>query len=315
MNLILALFSVYLTRFIAKSHKDTAIYKVQASEGAWSNELNDRLHRHSCKAGRIQKDTTLLHKLKSGTFTELGQVKDLEVCVLQCCESRHCDLALFKDHFCYGITCYSSQHCKTVPAYHDDKMIAVFLTKAKTNVTKQDTKTNQSGGRKANKKPAEFVFYPSESSSDLAFSVNLRNIAQHYINDESVKNILTAKADEYLNEIKNELTGEQDELLDGPGDVERPGKKNAEQGAVGITGIGNKNVSLLENFLLGNHPTQHSRTESSGKRSETFHKLTKKGMTTVTLGAKLLKAAISSSSVAILIVLIVLLAMTRRKRE
>lgn len=104
---------------------------------AWSNELNQRLDRHSCKAGRIQKDTTLLHKLKSGKFTELGQVKDLEVCVLQCCESRHCDLALFKDHFCYGITCYSPQHCKTVPAYEDDKMIAVFLTKAKTNITKQ----------------------------------------------------------------------------------------------------------------------------------------------------------------------------------
>ena len=105
--------------------------------GIWSNELHQRLNKHSCKPGDIQKDTTLLHKLKSGTFIELGHVNDVEVCVLQCCESKHCELALFKDNFCYGITCYSPQHCKTVPAYEgDNSMAAVFVTKAKTNLTK-----------------------------------------------------------------------------------------------------------------------------------------------------------------------------------
>ena len=105
--------------------------------GVWSDELSQRLNKHSCKAGRAQKDTTLLHKLKSGTFTELGHVKDLEVCVLQCCESKHCDLALFKNNFCYGIMCYSAQHCKTVPAYEKDNIVVVFVTKAKTNLIKQ----------------------------------------------------------------------------------------------------------------------------------------------------------------------------------
>ena len=104
--------------------------------GIWSNELNQRLNKHSCQAGDIQKDTTLLHALKSGTFIELGRVNDLEVCVLQCCESQHCELALFQNHFCYGITCYSPQHCKTVPAYDHDSMAAVFVTKTKTNLTK-----------------------------------------------------------------------------------------------------------------------------------------------------------------------------------
>ncbi len=97
--------------------------------GIWSHELKQRLNKHSCKAGDIQKDTTLLHKLKSGTFIELGHVSDLEVCVLQCCESKHCELALFKNNFCYGITCYSRQHCKTVPAYEHDSMATVFVTK------------------------------------------------------------------------------------------------------------------------------------------------------------------------------------------
>ena len=101
----------------------------------WSNDLTYRLNKHSCKAGKVQRQTTLLHKLKSGTFTELGHMTDIEVCVLQCCESKHCELALFKNNFCYGITCYSAQHCKTVPAYDDEKADTVFVTKA--NLTKQ----------------------------------------------------------------------------------------------------------------------------------------------------------------------------------
>ena len=104
--------------------------------GNWSHELHERLNKHSCKAGDIQKDITLLHQLKSGTFIKLGHVNDLEVCVLQCCESQQCELALFQNHFCYGITCYSPQHCKTVPAYEHNSMAAVFVTKAEKNLTK-----------------------------------------------------------------------------------------------------------------------------------------------------------------------------------
>ena len=104
--------------------------------GIWSDELKQRLNRHSCKAGDIQKHITLLHQLKSGTFVELGHVKDLEVCVLQCCENKQCELALFQNHFCYGITCFSPQHCKTVPAYEHDRTAAVFVTKEKANHTK-----------------------------------------------------------------------------------------------------------------------------------------------------------------------------------
>lgn len=95
-----------------------------------------------------------------------------------------------------------------------------------------------------------------------------------------MKNVLTAKADEYLNEVKNELTGVDDELLNGSDkDNERTDKKTVAHGDEGRTGNENRNVSVLEDFLLRNHPTQHSRTESSGKRSETFHKLVRMTMT------------------------------------
>lgn len=64
-----------------------------------------------------------------------------------------------------------------------------------------ETMTIQSKKRKRRKEYDEkLVFYPSENSQELAFSVNLRNIAKHYVHDLNVREILNAKADEHLDQ-------------------------------------------------------------------------------------------------------------------
>lgn len=69
-----------------------------------------------------------------------------------------------------------------------------------------DQEVNQSKTGKPFKKSApKFVFYPvdTDDSEDLAFSVNLRKIASHYTDNEKIKRILTAKADEHLKTSKD----------------------------------------------------------------------------------------------------------------
>ena len=105
---------------------------------------------------------------------------------------------------------------------------------------------SQSGARNSNKKTAELVFYPVDSSSgssDLAFSVNLRRIAKHYVHDERVRNALTAKADEHLTHRTTQ----------------------AHDGHKG-------NGSTLDSFLSRGQATQSPRTERSGKRSHAIPK-------------------------------------------
>ena len=126
------------------------------------------------------------------------------------------------------------------------------------------TTDSQSEDRKPIQKTADFVFYPSESSSDLAFSVNLRNIAKHYVHDEKVRNVLTAKANEHLNVKKNSIT--RTNIASNGGQWGESGKK------VGWMDNKNKNASKLDKFLSRNHPHLSQDSAQSGKRSETFRK-------------------------------------------
>ena len=126
------------------------------------------------------------------------------------------------------------------------------------------TQSNQSEYRKPQQKSTGFVFYPSESSSDLAFSVNLRNIAKHYVHDERTKNALRTKADEHVTRDKNTFKHQ----------------KNIEMAVNNVMGsernLGStQNRSRLDQLLKKNraHPSHESRPAQSGKRSETFRKL------------------------------------------
>jgi hypothetical protein len=119
------------------------------------------------------------------------------------------------------------------------------------------------------------VFYPSDSSTDLAFSVNLRNIAKHYVHDERVKNVLTSKADEHLTGVKNTVNAKHTSQ----NNIEKTGADTTgPERNFGNADIGNRNGSRLDEFLSRNRatPSQESHTAQSGKRSETFRKPVRK---------------------------------------
>ena len=123
-------------------------------------------------------------------------------------------------------------------------------------------RNNQSEDRKPQQKASGFVFYPSESSSDLAFSVNLRNIAKHYVHDEKTRNALTAKADEHVRKDKKKIKAKQQHNIEMAADNEVTEPKE----------IRNSNRSRLNEMFSRNRPSHDSRTAQSGKRSETFRK-------------------------------------------
>jgi hypothetical protein len=141
------------------------------------------------------------------------------------------------------------------------------------------TTNSQSEDRKTKQKTAEFVFYPSDSSTDLAFSVNLRKIAKHYVHDERVRNALTAKANEDITRRKintfNAKGGQHTSQIEKIG-IDMTGYERN----LGRANIGNRNESTLDEFLSRNHgrPSKDGimdvrHTAQSGKRSETFRKL------------------------------------------
>ena len=129
-------------------------------------------------------------------------------------------------------------------------------------------KTSSKLEQRPSQKTEDFVFYPSDNSGDLAFSVNLRNIAKHYIHDEGVRNVLTAKANEHLTKRKNGVTTKRHQHLPGDGrqlmNTEKPHQR---------TNNGYKNGSRLDDFFSTDkpHPSPDKNAVQSGKRSETFH--------------------------------------------
>ncbi|PFX18444.1 Brain-specific angiogenesis inhibitor 3 [Stylophora pistillata] len=76
---------------------------------------------NSCRARRILHKVTLRSGLKSGDFSDYGQVPDINVCVKHCCEQKTCDVSLLLNSHCYTLRCYKPELCKIIPA-HESKL-------------------------------------------------------------------------------------------------------------------------------------------------------------------------------------------------
>lgn len=142
-----------------------------------------------------------------------------------------------------------------------------------------ETSDSQSNDKEQKSKSRNFVFYPSDNLNDLAFSVNLRNIAQHYIHDENVRNVLTAKANEHLSRGKQFATANGTKHT-----LDKNIKQASSEWLEKSTGDTDKhndmngNAPRLEKFLSRNytHLLLENHMAHSGKRSKTFHKMVKK---------------------------------------
>ena len=74
-----------------------------------------------CQARRVLRKVTLRSGLKSGDFSDYGQVPDIHACVKHCCEQQPCDVSLLLNKHCYTLHCYKPELCKIIPS-HDSKL-------------------------------------------------------------------------------------------------------------------------------------------------------------------------------------------------
>lgn len=74
-----------------------------------------------CRARRVLRKVTLRSGLKSGDFSDYGQVPDINACVKHCCAQQTCDVSLLLNKHCYTLHCYKPELCKIMPS-HDSKL-------------------------------------------------------------------------------------------------------------------------------------------------------------------------------------------------
>ena len=71
----------------------------------------------TCHARRILHKVTLRSGLKSGDFSNFGEVPDIDACVKHCCSQKTCDVSLLLNSHCYTLHCYKPELCKIIPAH------------------------------------------------------------------------------------------------------------------------------------------------------------------------------------------------------
>ena len=95
----------------------------------WSPGFLSQVRDLSCEPGEVRNNVTFLHGTKSGNFTKLGKVSDLEVCMLLCCELDRCQAAFLAGKNCYSVTCFTDNHCATAPALNNKWQPVVAFVK------------------------------------------------------------------------------------------------------------------------------------------------------------------------------------------
>ncbi|CAH3181775.1 unnamed protein product [Porites evermanni] len=65
-----------------------------------------------CPHGPILTNVTLTHELRAGKFSRLGMAEDMETCIQMCCDKDDCEMAFMPGKHCYGVDCFSQEHCE-----------------------------------------------------------------------------------------------------------------------------------------------------------------------------------------------------------
>lgn len=99
----------------------------------WSPGFLSQASDLSCEPGEVRNKVTFLHGTKSGNFTKLGKVSDLEVCMLLCCELDRCQAVFLAGKNCYSVTCFTDNHCATAPALNNKWQPVVAFVKRLNN--------------------------------------------------------------------------------------------------------------------------------------------------------------------------------------
>ncbi|XP_073240300.1 uncharacterized protein [Porites lutea] len=133
----IALGLLWLTHFIS-----CGWCSIPTGEQRWSASFLSQASELSCEPGKVRRNATFLHGTKSGNFTKLGKVSDLEVCTLLCCELDRCQAAFLAGTNCYAVTCFTKNHCATVPALNNKWQPMVAFVKRFNKVAHVEAASN-----------------------------------------------------------------------------------------------------------------------------------------------------------------------------
>lgn len=79
----------------------------------------------------------------AGSFRNHDPAKNIQECIHNCCMAKRCDVAMMVRNRCYGVHCYNSTMCETVPAEgkaaEQDLQIAHVIPKGSVNIGKKYT--------------------------------------------------------------------------------------------------------------------------------------------------------------------------------
>ena len=69
-----------------------------------------------CTQSPVLFNVTLRGGVKAGNFTDLGEVRNMQICTALCCEETDCDLAFMIGETCVAVHCFSEELCQTIKA-------------------------------------------------------------------------------------------------------------------------------------------------------------------------------------------------------
>ena len=76
----------------------------------------------------------------AGSFRNHDPAKNIQECIHNCCMAKRCDVAMMVNNRCYGVHCYNSTMCETVPAEgkaaEQDLQIAHVIPRGSVNIGK-----------------------------------------------------------------------------------------------------------------------------------------------------------------------------------
>lgn len=243
-----------------------------------------------CEKKETLKERRLIEGMKSGVFTNHGDVSDFESCVMYCCHDRSCDLAYMVQSTCYSIKCFSSDSCKTfvVPTFFVNPVIA-FVSRTPSNVLKLETSAKEnhnkslSGGVDKNK----HLFYADHDITDIPdlsknrgkevhkqnggvshFNRNKKEKNHHAIPDKK-KSVPPESS--YLQNLVHQILGED---ASGSGDIQSG--TGPESGNVPTSGYGSgyrhNHLQHLKPLRLKKHKTHRRHTtKTPHKKHSTRH--------------------------------------------
>ena len=100
------------------------VYKDTSSEKYPAGKKNNS----ACPHSATERNVGLRHGLKTGKFSYIGELFDIERCLDVCCQEPDCDIAFMLDLSCYTVNCTNESVCQSVPYHqHQYSTKAVFV--------------------------------------------------------------------------------------------------------------------------------------------------------------------------------------------